>query len=520
MSEAAPDLEAEARDALEATLIERDENPADLDKLQLYVYCSDLPADLDDDRAISLAGEVLANPPDTPEPAEEPSAGWLDADFTTLKPGVFPPGNTEYDGWMMHKGDKLPYAPWTDKNAPAPCSDHGTTTDKCDCSARFKWGWKQNRREFEAAKMTLDDPELEGVVFIQEESDPFVFVDGDDVRCPETGEVHPAFEAILCHLGLSYADISVSGSGAHVYYRGDLPEDETVAEWEIDTEPWGANEDLPAIEIYSGKHVCVATGDQIDGTPTEVRPWNAEVVWQLLEANDQFTQSFEIDTQGGSYEKKTDASGSEAGDCITAVNRLDARDVADKTIVKEWTSSNGSRRAFLPTWGKSDDGGTANFVDDFCWVDTGHNGGRGGPIEMALIDLNELRNQNSELGAATGGDFWVGYEHLRDLGFNLPEPPYYNDDTDASSDYYDAPLGDLVDGDPWSDPEACLEACLEARAKGMVEKDAEPPTLALQPIVRDLLGVDDIGSGTKEMATEVYLDEMTMGDFTDGQVTL
>jgi len=88
------------------------------------------------------------------------------------------------------------------QNAPAPCSEHGTTTDKCDCSARFKWGWEQNGGEFEAAKMTLDDPELEGVVFIQEESDPFVFVDGDDVRCPETGEVHPAFEAILCHLGL------------------------------------------------------------------------------------------------------------------------------------------------------------------------------------------------------------------------------------------------------------------------------------------------------------------------------
>jgi len=93
---------------------------------------------------------------------------------------------------MMHKGDKLPYAPWTDKNAPAPCSEHGTTTDKCDCSARFKWGWEQNRREFEAAKMTLDDPELEGVVFIQEESDPFVFVDGDDVRCPETGRGTPS----------------------------------------------------------------------------------------------------------------------------------------------------------------------------------------------------------------------------------------------------------------------------------------------------------------------------------------
>jgi len=518
MTEAVADLERKARDALESTLLQRDEAPADLDKLQLYFYTDGLPDDLDDDRAISLAAEVLANPPVPKKSGETAVSGWSNTDFSSITPGIYPPQHTEHDGWMMHKGNKRPYAPWTDHNAPAYCSEHETTTDKCECSARYKWGWEQNRRSFEDAKMSLDDPSLEGLVYIQEESDPFVFVDGDNVRCPESGEVHPVFEAILCHLGVSYADVSLSGTGLHVYYRGDLPEDETMADWNIDTESWGVNDDLPAIEIYSGKHVCVATGDQISGTPTEVRPWNAEVVWNLLEANDQFTQSFEIDT--GSYENREDSNGSETDDCIRAVSRLDARDVANKTIVREWTSSNGSRRTFLPTWGKSDDGGTANFVDDFCWVDTGHNGGRGGPIEMALIDLNELRNENSEVGAGKRADFWLGYEHLRDLGFNLPDPPYYNDDSDASSDYYDAPLGNLVDGDPWADPDAMLKACLLARSKGLVEADAEPPTLALQPIVRDLLGIDEIGDGTREMATEVYKDELTLDDIDHGQVTL
>ena len=65
-----------------------------------------------------------------------------------------------------------------------------------------------------------------------------------------------------------------------------------------------------------------------------------------------------------------------------------------------------------------------------------------------------------------------------------------------------------------------LEACLKARSKGLVESGAEPPTLALQPIVRDLLGVDEIGSGTREMATEVYQDELTLSDIEDGEVTL
>jgi len=68
MSEAVGDLEAEARSALEAALADRDEDPADLDKLQLYVYADDLPEGLDDDRAISLAAEVLANAPETVKP--------------------------------------------------------------------------------------------------------------------------------------------------------------------------------------------------------------------------------------------------------------------------------------------------------------------------------------------------------------------------------------------------------------------------------------------------------------------
>jgi len=54
----------------------------------------------------------------------------------------------------------------------------------------------------------------------------------------------------------------------------------------------------------------------------------------------------------------------------------------------------------------------------------------------------------------------------------------------------------------------------------LVESGVEPPTLALQPIVRDLLGVDEIGSGTREMATEVYRDELTLSDIEDGEVTL
>lgn len=514
------DDRAAAREALEAAYREHADAT---NKYELFGYADGLPTEIDDTEAVSIAAEVLADPPE-PKESNTGTNGWEGAGFDDANPGVYPPEMTEYGGWMTHKGDKLPYAPWTDHDAPASCSKHDTTTDECDCSARYKWGWEQNRRPFDDAKMALDDPQIAGLVFIQTEEDPFVFVDGDDVRCPETGDVHPAFTALLEHFGLTYADVSVSGAGVHAIYQGDLPADETFVEWEIDAEPWGANDETPFIEIYSGKHVNVTTGQHVDGTPEEVRSWDAEVAHTIVEANTAISKTAREELREAQQQADTaaDADGREtdASECIRAVNRLNASAVAEKTIVSEWTDESGAGRGFLPTWGSSDDGGTANFVDETCWVDTGKHGGRGGPIEMALIDLGELDDEDAEVGKAEGSQFWTGYEHLRDLGFSLPEPPYAgDDDSNTASDYYNADLGSYTDGDPWSDPDAMLEACLKARAAGVVEADADPPTLALTPIVRDLLGVDDPSEVTREAAAEVFRDELTVDNY-DGEEVL
>lgn len=499
--------ERAVRDALEDAY--RRKGDTDPNKYELFAYASDVPEGTSDELALSIAGDVVRDPPQGEKPVSRPS-GWETADFADTTPGVYPPEHREYDAWMVHKGEKRPYAPWSSRDAPAPCSKHNTTANKCPCDARWKWGFEPNRSSFENAQQSLEDNRLEGLTYIQTEADPFVFVDGDDVRDPDTGDVHPAFVAVLEQLGLTYADVSTSGSGVHAYYRGTLPEDETTATWEIDDEPFGANEDVPAVELYSGKHVCVTTGDHVAGTPTEVAPWNGEVLRPLLEANDEFTQT----TTTGN--RRSASSGSTGGsDPIDAINRLDARDVAEKTIVDEWTGEGGAGDTFLPTWGNSSDGGTANFVDETCWVDTGQNGGRGGPIEMAMIDLGELRNGNSEVGCVSGSDFWTAYEHLQDLGFNLPEPT--RSDGSGKSDFYDADLGAYVDGDPWSDPDAMLTACLLARAEGAVSRDTEPPTLALIPIVREYLGVEGVGEGTQQMATDVFLNELSAAKHVDGR---
>jgi len=508
MSEAQPDVDETAvRDALEDAYQRKAD--AETNKYELFGYASDLPDGADDELALSVAAEVIRDPPEPEEPKTAPE-GWSEADFSTTTPGVYPEEHREYDAWMVHRGDKLPYAPWGSTDDPAPCSTHNTTADKCDCDARWKWGYEPNRNTFRKAKLALDDSRFEGLTYIQTAADPFVFVDGDDVRDPATGDIHPAFLAILEHLGVTYADVSTSGAGAHTYYRGTLPGDETAAAWEIDDEPFGQNADLPAVEIYSGKHVCVTTGEHVAGTPADVRRWNGEVLRPLLEANDELDETPAVERPDRSSKPSREADGA-----IDALNRLDAVEVAERTIVDEWTGSGGAGRTFLPTWGKSTDGGTANFVDETCWVDTGKNGGRGGPVEMALIDLGELSNGTSEVGYATGAEFWKGYEHLRDLGFDLPEPPTTDDN--GKSGYYDADLGAYVDGDPWSDPDAMLTACLMARAEGAVSRDAKPPTLALTPIVREYLGVDDVGEQTRDMAAEVFHDDLSAATHVDGR---
>jgi len=501
--------ETAVRDALEAAY--RRKRDTDPSALELFAY-ADLPAAVDAERATAVARDVLANPP-SPETSEPHASGWEKADFGHTTPGVYPPEHRSYGAWMVRMNGKQPYAPWSSRNAPAPCSEHDTTADNCDCDARWKWGFEGNRSTFENAKQALADRRFEGLAYIQTEADPFVFVDGDDVRDPDTGDVHPAFVAILEHLGLTYADVSTSGAGVHAYYRGALPEDETTATWEIDAEPFGANDELPAIELYSGKHVCLTTGDHVDGTPTKVARWNGEVVRPLLEANDEFTQTTATTT--GSRSTSSSSGAASGSDPIDALDRLDAREVAEKTIVDEWTDKNGDLHAFHPTWGTGDPG-TANIVGDDLWTDTGKKDGHGGPIQMAMIDLGELNHKHSEPGCVTGADFYTAYEHLRDLGFNLPETDG-RDDTDDKSDYYAADLGAYVDGDPWSDPDAMLAACLLARAEGAVSRDAEPPTLGLHPIVREFLGVDEMGDDTRDMAADVFLNELSAAEHVDGR---
>jgi len=386
---------------------------------------------------------------------------WSNADFASPNSGVWPEEWLDREQWMGHVGKK-PFAPWGDRDAPAECSKDGhDTADTCDCDARWKWGYRGHYGDGETIAMAEIDPRLDGRAFIQREDDPYVYVDGDDVRDPETGEVHPAFLAILEHLGATYSDVSQSGTGVHAVYRGEFPEDlgdVKQAAWRIDEDPWGSNDDLPSIEIYPGKRVCVATGDHVPGTPEEIHDWNDEVLGDLLEANDQLPKNSRSHSQDDvSFDREdydledynpeatgSDETTSDIRDVFAAVDHLNAQRVAEQTIVAKWNddaSTSEGERAFWPTWGSISDSGTANIVNDQRWQDTGELGGYGGPVTMAAIDAGELRPANAR--PVDGKTWWLGVEHLRKLGFDIPNYEVSDEDGGEARPVSALPVGQL-----------------------------------------------------------------------------
>ena len=158
------------------------------------------------------------------------------------------------------------------------------------------------------------------------------------------------------------------------------------------------------MEIYDGKHVCVATGKHVPGTPTEVREWDDDELRAIHDKYDQLPASRENvrDAWEAFDAAKYDPGATDADETTDdiheifhALNRIDARRVAGNTIVHSWNdaaSTSSENRAFVPTWGRNANG-TAIIVDDHIWQDTG--GGGYGAVIVALIDLGELRSDTA-----------------------------------------------------------------------------------------------------------------------------
>jgi len=93
-------------------------------------------------------------------------------------------------------------------------------------------------------------------------------LDWDDVRDPETGEIHPTCAWALDEIN-AYAEISQSGEGIHQFVFGELPGGFRKYLRHIDDEPF-VGDDRPMVEMYSSGRLTAMTGQHVGGSGDDV----------------------------------------------------------------------------------------------------------------------------------------------------------------------------------------------------------------------------------------------------------
>jgi len=237
-------------------------------------------------------------------------------------------------------------------------------------------------------------------------------------------------------LGATYADVSTSGAGVHAYYHAPegLPIDgKGQATFEIDTEPWGANDDPPAVEIYANKHVNVTTGDHVLGTPDDLTEWDADALRAILQANgyddrdpvahDTDRDRIDLDGYDPVATDATDAA-EDMRDVYAAVDRLGPRDLPLST--RRTGEDSTGWTTWDPAYRPSASGESLHYNGEGAFHD--HKEGEAfGVLSLFAAEQGILRNPWDRLA---GSGWFDAVDAARDAGAPIPEPP----DTDADAE--------------------------------------------------------------------------------------
>lgn len=108
--------------------------------------------------------------------------------------------------WRYEERDgkltKVPYTPGTLRRA--------SSTDLMT--------WRAFEEAFTAYE--TQEPPYDGIGFVLSSADPFVGIDIDDCRNPETGEIAPWAQKMISRVQEGYVETSPSGKGVHIILEG------------------------------------------------------------------------------------------------------------------------------------------------------------------------------------------------------------------------------------------------------------------------------------------------------------
>lgn len=320
---------------------------------------------------------------------------------------VWPSNMVEVDQWVTWRyidGRKQPHSVFS------------------DAKNKMRWSLPENWGDFSTALDAYNSvPFLEGPGFaLQKENDPyhapadpFVLVDFDDVRDPETGVTHNRARHLI-ESADTYADISTSDTGAHLIGRGTLPDGVKTIQ---DDFPGDDRFPDAEIEVYDGKRFVAMTGKHVVGTPetandiTDILGGMADTFNTSKESSGDFDPSDLPDNKEYADVELTD----DFDDVVEAIKSVGPRDISVRSAVTN-QRADGSLD-LNPTWAKSKSGTRlAAFPDRGMWV---YRDGMKGLDALQVVALEE-HIVSSVDKYPDGEDFWRAVERLRERGANIP----------------------------------------------------------------------------------------------------
>lgn len=336
-------------------------------------------------------------------------------DRLTNTPNDFPEAFVERDAWV----------PWSDMGRKQPDASGYFDVQRAREEGEEKintQSWSDPRiwTDFETANAQVIKDDIKGIGFVlqkqddpyDEDPDPFVVVDYDKVRDPETGEMHPIVREHIERAG-SYTDISTSGTGVHICGIGELPDGVKTI-----TDDLPACEGFPdaEIEVYDGKRFMAMTGDRIEGTPDDAQDVQGFV--------DNIAEEF-TGTPEGSPDTKREPEKTrvevrdldytvDIEDVFDAISHTRPGDINLKSVVTE--ERNDGSKSLNPSWEESTTGKRIGEVDDGWIYRKGST--RLDALHIVALEKGIVTDPNTY---PSGSDFFNALDALRERGGKIPK---------------------------------------------------------------------------------------------------
>lgn len=341
----------------------------------------------------------------------------------STEPGVWPADRTETDRWLTYKiteDRKIPRAPFAYTDYP----DRFVNAHDPDHWASF-----DTANEWTDA---LPGHQIAYDIRPREEhpAEDLILLDYDDVRDPETGDIHPT---VIEHIETAgtYAAVSQSGTGVHVLGIApeglrddgaiesplDLPDPDT------DDADGHAHPQFPDAEIegYDSARFVGLTGGHITTTPDECRDIQGFI--------DDLTDEYATVSEGSPAAEQTEPATSKAelAEIETTTDMQDVYDAVDQTTPRDIrlrstvTNDRTDAKDLDPSWANSNSGTRLAQLED-GWV---YRQGMHGLDALQVVALEE-RLITSESDYPDGKDFFTALDALRDRGAHIPH--YVNED--------------------------------------------------------------------------------------------